>query len=194
MGENMSKFAKFFISVFILAAFLFASAGPAFAAGERSITLISAGVVPGKGVVFTFQVKGDFDSFGGTVRVGGQDFYLACNFRDDGVLSCTMNQGGGKYAGQMAQVSLNGYAFSAVIRPGTYCYSVYDYEFGNPSVWEFIGTHCQDNSAENGGIIEFYNDYGYDDWYDYMYMDPSILPCVDFGAGFYYPSCPSNPT
>lgn len=190
----MSKFLKFFISIFILAAFLFASAGPAFAAGERSISLISAGVVPGKGVVFNFKIKGDFDSFGGFATIAGQEFRLICKVKDDGDLSCTMNQGGGQYVGQIAQISLNGYAFSAVIRPGTYCYSVYDYELGNPSVWEFIGTHCQDYSAENGDIIEFYNDYGYDDWFEYKYMDPSILPCVDYGPGYYYPFCPNIST
>jgi len=190
----MSKSARFFMSVFILAVFLFASAGPAFAAGERSISLLSAGVVFGKGVVFNFKIKGDFDSFGGFATIAGQEFRLSCNIKDDGDLSCTMDQGGSQFVGQTAQISLNGYAFSAVIRPGTYCYPVYDYVLGNESVWQLIGTHCQNNSAQNGDIIEFYNDYGWDDFFDYMYMDPSQLQCVDFGAGFYYPNCPSNPT
>lgn len=192
----MSKPAKFFTSVFILAAFLFASVSPAFAAGERSISLLSAGVVPGKGVVFNFKIKGDFDSFGGLATIAGQKFRLSCNIKDNGDLSCTMDQGGSRYAGQIAQINLNGYAFSAVIRPAStmYCYPVYDYEFGDPSMWQLIGTHCQDTSAQNGDIIEFYNDYGYDDWYDYMYMDPSQLPCVDYGAGYYYPVCPNTPT
>lgn len=190
----MSKSTKFFMSIFILAAFLFASAGPAFAAGERSISLLSAGVVPGKGVVFNFKIKGDFDSFGGFVTIAGQEFRLNCNIKDDGNVSCTMDQGGSQYAGQTAQISLNGYAFTAVIKPGTYCYPVYDYNFYDESIWELIGTHCQDSSAENGDVIEFYNDFEWDELYDYMYMDPSELPCVDFGAGFYYPSCPSTPT
>lgn len=182
----MSKSVKFLTSVFILAAFLFASAGPAFAAGERSISLLSAGVVPSKGVVFNFKVNGDFDSFNGFATIAGQKFRLICNVKDNGDLSCTMNQGGSRYAGQTAQISLNGYAFTAVIS-GTYCYPVYDYD--TSAVWGQLGTHCQDSSAETGDMMVFYN-YQYNTWFPYMYMDPSQLLCVDFGAGFYYPWCP----
>lgn len=190
----MSKSAKLFLSVFILAAFLFASVSPALAAGERSITFLGAGFVYGKGVVFTFEVKGDFDSFGGTARIGGQDFRLICVFRDDGVLSCTMSQGGYKFIGQTAQINLNGYAFSGVIRPGNFCYNVFDwnkpeYSGDEESYWMWLGIHCQSTPAEYGDMIEYTSEAWGTDW-PYTYVPGDLV--FDFtgetwGDGYYYP-------
>ncbi|MBS4061522.1 MAG: hypothetical protein KG029_14075 [Bacteroidetes bacterium] len=187
----MSNFTKVFISIFVLATLLVASAGPAFAAGEKSITLLSAHFVYGKGVVFTFKVKGDFDSFNGFAKVGGRELRLVCKFRDDGVLSCTMENGGKKYMGELAQGSLNGYPFSGVIKPSPeYCAMIFDWnpnwygweegnggeiealaiENGNgvydEDFWIYIGQFCQGTPFEYGQEIFEYSP----PWENYYYF------------------------
>jgi hypothetical protein len=141
----MSKSFKVILSIVMLAVLLLSSASSAFAARERSITLIGAEFEQGKGVVFTFKVNGEFDSYGGTAIIAGQEFTLSCNFKDNGDLGCTMNKGGGKYAGLPALITLNGYSFSVTIRNPNYCYNVYDIVYDEEYEGYFFmedGSHC----------------------------------------------------
>ena len=153
----MLKSMKFLGVVFLFLVFFAVSVGDAFAKGESSIVLLSASFVPGKGIVYVFNVSGEKNEFKGTARFGGQEFPLVCNFRDDGALSCTLSQGGAKYLGQTARVTLNGFVFSAIVYPPVekhYCSNVYDmnpdwpgYDVGDGSetFWMFSGEYCQES-------------------------------------------------
>ncbi len=162
-----------------------------------AISLVEVRTDPAGGVIFIFNVSGEFSNseLKGFVEVQSEDanYDLHCTQKDDTTVHCTTSR---KTAGKNVVVTFGGTTFFTFVpetRP--ICYPVYDYGFDNPSVWQLIGHNCQSESAQNGDMINFYNDYGWDQWYDYEYMDPSTLECVNFGAGYYYPFCPfSIPT
>lgn len=152
----MSKLMRFFLVVFLASIFLVANVMNVFAKRENLITLISASFIPGKGIVYVFDVDGKQDGFKGIARFGNHEFRLICNFRDDGALSCTMNQGGAKYIGQTAQIILDGFAFNTIVYPPPaeyYCSNVYDLNpdwpgygvgDGSETYWVFAGEYCRE--------------------------------------------------
>ncbi|MCS6995232.1 MAG: hypothetical protein NZP74_15555 [Anaerolineales bacterium] len=180
----MKKSILFLASVLTTIAMLFAlPAIPAAAAGEKSIKIFSAHFIPGKGTVFVFDVKGNFDSFGGSVTVAGKTYPLHCNFRDDGKLSCVASDGG-KSIGKTVFGSVNGFSFTTKVAP--VCYSIFD--FDTSLVWVEAGVICQETATQEGDIIEWYNPL-WGDTYLYIYsLDGSDSPWLppNFGRGYYW--------
>jgi hypothetical protein len=198
------------LTLALLTSMFGAAFSPVAAEGGDSIKLISAQHVPGKGVVFIFEVTGDAgkDGFAGSVTINGQDFNLEnCVYRDDGKLACVSSRGLSKYVTNVATANLNGYSSSAPIHSKTYCYSVFDYYLTNlpldtqPAdsavdplafelIWENVGRFCQDSMAMVGDSIIFYNP-TYGEYFDYYFRDQGEDGpfCLKAGPGYYYP-CP----
>ena len=169
-------------------------ASPAAAKGsEKSITLLSAQYIPGKGVTFKFTVQGDFADFDGLVMVNGQEFALNCALNDDGDLACTANQGLSSLVGEMASVTVNGYTASIKIRGASnLCYPVFDVAWDAvnnhwlPGTWEQAMTYCQDNSPSVGDSVNLFN---HDEYYDYFYSldgQDILANPPDMGPGYYW--------
>ena len=158
-----------------------------------AISLVDVRNDVGGGVIFIFSVNGEFSKseLKGFVEVQGADanYDLHCTQKDATTVHCTTSR---KTGGHNVVVTFGGATFWAYVPEAAtlYCYPVYDYVYSNFLEWQLIGNNCQSSPAQNGDIINFYNDYGWDQWYDYEYMDPSTLECVNFGAGYYYPFCP----
>jgi hypothetical protein len=167
------------------------------AGGGKSITLVGAQYVPGKGVVFSFDVKGDFkQGFGGIAKIGGVTFHLTdCKLKDNGMLACVGEQGLSQYVGKIANVTVNGFSGSGMIRHSTqyFCYSVYDWGGNNstPGEWYDIGPYCQPSGANVGDWINYYNPHYHTDFHYYFHDDG--IPCFHAGKAYYFPGCPSNP-
>jgi hypothetical protein len=165
----MKKKVLIITGIISILAMLALAVTPVAAAGEKSITFLGAQLIPGKGVVFEFNVVGEFSDLSGFVKVGGQQFGLSCHFNGKGNLACMASQGLSRYLGQVATGSINGYNFSGLIRG--FCYSVYDY-YPNPlpENWGEIGKHCQKSPASPGDIIQFHNpDYPSTPFWNYGY-------------------------
>jgi len=190
----------------VLSMFFALPASPAAAQGnEQGLTLIFIQYIPGKGVTFKFEVKGDFDNFTGFATINGHEYALTCNINDDGDLSCTAEQGLQQYVGEIASVTINGYTFSAPIRGSApvvaYCYPVFDQvntENGGeeppvPTVsestpWEQAGTYCQAAPANVGDEIYWYNPAYSSSWYYYYSLDGQDIWTnpPDMGPGYYW--------
>lgn len=114
---------------------------PAFAAAERSLTLLSIYYIPHKGVVFTLSPQGTFKAseLEGYASVGGGKYSLDCRFSDDGLVKCTGEQGLSRYVGQMASGVVAGFPFYGLIRSNSYCYSLWIY---NNGAWLQASTIC----------------------------------------------------
>ena len=115
----MKRSLLFFAMTLALMVSSFGAAfSPLAAAGSgKSITLLDAQYVTGKGVVFTFDVTGNFkQGFSGSVKVGAVSFNLTdCKLKDDGTLACVGAQGLARYVGQIANVTVNGFFGSSLI-------------------------------------------------------------------------------
>ncbi len=192
----MKKGRFYLLGVFfsLLATFAFALTPAAAAAGQKSISLISAQYDPGKGVVFKFNVQGNFSKLNGSVTVGGKTLPLSCNYNDFGELACTASQGLSSYVGATANITIDGYQFTTIIKGGKWCYGVYDYypDNGGPppsSAWGSIGQTCQFHPAHPEDWIIYYNpDYSNSFIYEFSYdgSDSCWDSAPNFGAGFYF--------
>ena len=158
------------------------------AGGGKSISLVDAQYITGKGVVFTFNVTGDFkQGFGGSVKIGGVSFNLTdCKMKDDGTLACVGAQGLAQFVGQVANVTINGFSSSGFIRTAKNCYFVYDYD--KNFIWGALGKHCQDKNPSIGDWILFPNP-AFGDNLPHYYL-PDGVTCYHNGKGYYYPACP----
>jgi len=189
----MKKGLLIIVACLTVLSMLFAlPASPVAAQGnEQGLTLIFIQYIPGKGVTFKFEVKGDFNNFTGFVTINGHEYALTCNINDDGDLSCTAEQGLQQYIGEIATVTINGYTFSAPIRGSAsvvvYCYPIFDLASDEES-WEQPGVYCQNAPANVGDQIYWYNP-AWSDWYNYFYslngQDISTNP-PNLGPGYYY--------
>ncbi len=161
--------------------------GAAFAAAPASGSAIS--VIEVRRDAIIFSVSGDFSQselHSGSIQIqGGDQFTLHCGQPSDGIVNCSIPL---QALGKNVVINFGGSTFFELV-PAALCYNVYDYTYGNTSVWQTIGENCQNSPAQVGDTIEFYNGFGWNEYYDYDFMDPSTLPCVDFGAGYYYNSC-----
>lgn len=165
--------------------------GAALAAPEAEGTAIS--VLEVRQDAILFSVSGHFtqeELNGGSLQFGGEIYELHCAQVDDVTVHCTMPL---KALGENLIINFGGSNFWVKAPQANFCSPVYDYELGNETSWINIGQHCDDHPAQVGDTIEFYNSFGWNEWYDYDFMDPSTLPCVDFGAGYYYNFCFSFP-
>ena len=123
---------------------------PAFAAGERSLTLVSIYYIQGKGVVFTFSPQGKFKAseLSGTVTVNGLKYTLSCQFADNGDVKCMADKGMSRYVNQYASGQVAGYPFGGLIRNTRfpYCYGVWNQN-------QLVNSICGSNAAANGDWI-----------------------------------------
>ncbi len=180
----MKRSSLFFSAVFTLVVTLFAMVSPALAKEPRSIKLVSVNYWGSKGVVFKFEVTGDFSpaELQGFVRISGHEFPLDCSSNDEGLLVCVAGDGIGAYAGSSAIVILNGQGFFTSLPQKKefsgaplYCYPIYGLMPVNgdlqatlqspgpnplagfyPAV---VGTHCTIDPPKNGVIIDFDHPY-----------------------------------
>lgn len=85
----------------------------------KIVSFVGSHFIPGKGVVFIFEVSGitQADLNAASSPVGSVD----CNFKDDGNVACTVKHAN-QYAGQSIPFNLAGYGFSVSV-PGNFtCY------------------------------------------------------------------------
>ncbi len=172
--------------ILLTIAIILATVSPAYAAGERSLSLLSIYFIQGKGVVFTFTEQGRFKAseLSGYTWIDGQKFLLSCRYNAHGDVKCTAqplscndnNPGDEKcttpqslfrYVGQLATGSVAGFPFSGIIRDlpnPRYC----------PKVWEKSGNGwvattglCNTRQPVNGdwillddGSLAYYNENG----------------------------------
>ena len=179
---------------------LFSFISPVFAQGGRSIKLVGVNHWNGKGVVFKFEVTGEFSpaELRGFARIGDHEFGLDCNFNDDGLLVCVAGNSIGDYVGQSVIVFLNGQAFYAqipvkkILTPPQYCYDIQglmtddfegfvaamEGEEADPltlldTYWypAVVGNHCTDDEPQTGDFIDF--DHPYENQLDALFgSDP----------------------
>lgn len=144
------------ISLSMLLALVSVAAAP-MASGNA--TLIGAGYVEGKGVVFTFHIDGKFsnsDLKGSVTFEGGRNFGLDCVKVDSETVKCTAPKA---VAGHDVVVTWGGSTFWAHVAgipdpelSSQYCYGVWDYWTTEQRTtgWVNFGPHCQDAPAGEG--------------------------------------------
>jgi hypothetical protein len=183
----MKRRALFFSAVFTLIVTLFALVSPAFAKEQRSIKLVSVNYWGSKGVVFKFEVTGDFSpaELQGFVRISGHEFPLDCSSNDEGLLVCVAGDGIGAYVGSSVVVILNGQGFFTHLpqkkefvgsSSSQYCYPIQglmtdDIEAAmaalaseDSSVLFYwypaqVGVYCTDLQPQNFDMIDFEHPY-----------------------------------
>ena len=164
-------------------------------------TLVGAGYVEGKGVVFTFHIDGKFSKsdLKGSVHVeGGANFGLDCVQVDDETVKCTASKA---VAGNNVVVTWGGSTFWTYVpsipsKDPNYCYSIWDWWDFTDYEWTDFGPYCQDEPAQAGDFIiyEVPDPTGsYDSWVEFYDVDvsdycPSPVPYN--GPAYYYPDCP----
>lgn len=183
------------LTVFSLLAALVSIAAAPLASGTA--TLIGAGYVDGKGVVFTFQVDGKFSKsdLKGSVQVdGGGNYSLDCVQQDAETVKCTAPKA---VAGNDVSVTWGGSIFwthvAGIPDDPQYCYSIYDWDLEVPtSAWVDYGTYCQDAPAEYDDTILWYNP-GWEAEFEYWFMpespDQDWCPYDRSGDAYYFPAC-----
>lgn len=182
---------KVLYTTLVLLAMLFSAVGTAAAApmAAGTVTLIGAGYVEGKGVVFTFHVDGKVSrsAMKGSVHVdGGGNYGLDCVQQDSDTIKCTAPKA---VAGNNVSVTWGGSTFwthVAGIPDPQYCYSVYDYDM--EGVWQDYGPYCQDTPAEYADWIEFYNE-DWEDSYDYWFLPEGPECSGKSGDAYYFLGC-----
>jgi hypothetical protein len=135
----MSKKIFHVFSLLLLVVLLASTASPAFAAGGKSASLAAVRFIPGKGVVFIFDLQGEFkkSDLKGSVTIEGHTYPLYCRFNDAGQASCTsimMNQ----YAGKAALILFAGSSFSDTIPAERACpYKAISFHWPGEATWTF---------------------------------------------------------
>lgn len=164
-----------------------------------AVTLIGAGYVEGKGVVFTFHITGNVSKsdLKGSVHVdGGGNYGLDCVKVDSETVKCTAPKA---VAGHNVSVTWGGSTFWTYVHgipDPKHCYSVWDWWEFTGNEWTDFGPYCLDEAANPGDIIiyEVPDPAGsFESWAEFYNVDvtdfcPSPVPYN--GPAFYYPSCP----
>ena len=190
----MSKKARFGLTLMLILAFLLATgATTAKAAGD--VTFLGARFVPGKGLMVTLKLSEDADKDqAASAVVNGVTYTMDCRTIEtigkSTILRCSADLA--RPSGDVPITIWFGSASFATTlsEPRPWCYNVYDFP---PSFdpWHFVGTTCQETTAQSGNIIEFAN---YEWWavFDYQYWETgdqaeNCGPAQpEFGSGFYY--------
>ena len=184
------------LTVFSLLVGLVSVAAAPMAAGTA--TLIGAGYVEGKGVVFTFHIDGKYSKsdLNGRVHVdGGGDFGLDCVQVDDETVKCTAPKA---VAGNDVVVTWGGATFWTNVpeipdpqSQSQYCYGVYDWDAEPTTDWVNYGTVCQDVPAEYLDLIIWDNPV-WGTWpYVFLPESPDQDNCLAkrHGDAYYFPGC-----
>jgi len=169
------------------------------------VTLIGVNTVPGKGVVFTFHVDGNYSKseLKGSVRMGGVTYGLDCVQVDESTVKCTANKA---IAGANVAVSWGGSTFwtdvpnlpTPLTQTSQYCYSIWDYYDFTDMEWTDFGPHCQDEPAQAFDEIEYTTegpDGTYEGWAEFYDVDVSgecESPVPYNGPAYYFPYCPED--
>jgi hypothetical protein len=193
----MKKALLFVFAVFTVLTMLFVAITPVAAkGGEKSITLVSALYIRGKGIVFKFKVVGEFKGFSGQAFAGGQKFALDCKLNDAGDLACLAESGMKKFIGQTVSANVNGYTGSVRLRNSRYCYPVYDWVPGldplgpspiDPAQWTAFTSFCQNDPAESNDLALLPNPAYPQEPFWYYYYQPDLSVCfppLPFGGGY----------
>lgn len=186
---------KALLTSLFLIAMLISLVGSAAAAPLASHTISLVSVDYGhKGPIFTFDVNGKFSKgeLKGTVHVqNGEAYDLHCTQVDEDTVTCTTSK---KVEGVNVSVTWGGSTFwTYVPNEHPYCYSVYDWDLNEPSSeWVNYGTYCQDDAAQNGDFIYWYNP-GWEWTYYYEFLPESPnkdwCPYYQPGDAYYFPIC-----
>jgi hypothetical protein len=100
------------VSLLAIVAMLFTTA----AATPPSVKLVTSRFVPGKGVVFIFEVKGlEHKEMKGWVNYSGKEFSMDCNTGDANTVSCVVSDGISQFEGKAVSGVLAGLGFSATV-------------------------------------------------------------------------------
>jgi len=163
-----------------------------------AISLVDVRNDAGGGVIFIFNVSGEFSrpELKGFVEVQGADanYDLHCTQKDATTVHCTTSR---KTGGHNVVVTFGGATFWAYVpevaptqspaQPTQYCYSLWDY-FEYPA-WVDYGPFCQDTPAQDGDVISS-NLFDGIHTYDYEYfstgVDNAYCGWANPGAGYYY--------
>ena len=181
---------KYLITILVLLSMIIIQVGTVAAApmasGSVSLVNVSHGF---KGPIFTFTVSGDFSrkELKGIVHVqGGADYGLHCAQQDDTTVTCTTSD---KVSSVNVSVTFGGSTFwvfvpGAPVEQTEFCYNVYDYDLDH--IWQSYGTHCQENPAEYGDEIPWYNP-DWDDSYDAIFLPEGPICSGIVEDAYYFP-------
>lgn len=152
-----NRFSNVLVILSLLLALVSVAAAPK---ASGTATLIGAGYVEGKGVVFTFHIDGKFsesDLKGSVTFQGGGNYGLDCVKVDSETVKCTASKA---VAGHDVIVTWGGSTFwthvagipSKSSETAQYCYGVWDFwtEEQIEAGWVDFGPVCQDEPAEEG--------------------------------------------
>ena len=172
----------------MLAMFVGTVAAAPLAAGTATLVSVEyAGGTP----VFIFSVSGEFSNaeLKGSVHIeGGEDIDLYCTQLDSSTVRCATSRAA---AGKNVVIFWNGQTFwasvpAAKVASASFCYDVYDYDLSY--TWQNFGTHCQEQPAQYGDAIPWYNpDWG--DNLEHIFM-PELACAGLYGDAYYAPFCP----
>lgn len=181
------------LTVFSLVVALTTIAAAPMAAGTA--TLIGAGYVEGKGVVFTFHIDGKVSKsdMKGRVHVeGGGNYSLDCVKQDSETVKCTAPKA---VAGNNVSVVWGGFTFwthvAGIPEGPEYCYLIYDWDGEPTTEWVNYGTYCQDTPAEYYDLIFWDNPEWGESPYLFLPESPDQDECLAErdGDAYYFPVC-----
>ncbi len=152
------------------------------------------------GPTFVFRVTGEFTkeelNNGFVVVQGGDDYPLYCGQKQEDRITCHTTK---KVGGHHVAIRFGNARFWTYVPAANYCYNIWDWLIPpNISAWTNFGEHCQDNEANNGDTIQYYNNYvnSYETVQFFEIYTPLSGTCAMIGAppsneaGYYYPICP----
>lgn len=188
------RFSVVLIILSLLLALVSVAAAPK---TSGTATLIGAGYVEGKGVVFTFHIDGKFSKsdLKGNVHVeDGGNYGLDCVTVDSETVKCTAPKA---VAGHNVTVTWGGSTFwtfvAGIPDDHQYCYSVWDWWDFTDYQWTDFGPYCQDEPANFGDELTYEPRDGYEGWVVFIDVDVSDeceSPVPYKGGAYYYPFCP----
>lgn len=210
--NRTSRWLAIFGVALMLALLAAPLASPARAASGPFAQLLSAVSHNGK-LVFRVDLHGSVDFSTGTALINGNPLALRCHeissmgtVKNDNLivsLSCTADEGGKPYIGELAQVTVGGLLAGADVIVAAditqYCASIFDEAPSGGLMpganvviavdWVVAGTYCQGDPFFVGQTINWYNP-AFDDYYDYFYsQDGQDMICTappNMGPGFYW--------
>lgn len=168
-------------------------------AATKNLSLVNA-VVKDKrgGFTATFLVEGEFENFNGYVRHRGQTYKLNCNLKktNSDVLVCHgANRGLDKLAYQTVQIVVAGRSFSTYVKFVPLCFGVYDWlGSDDPPNWWQVHEVCEEQMPAFGDFKPIETPV-IGTW-GYLFSQGAFCPpgeFNDFGMGWYYPVCLTQP-
>jgi hypothetical protein len=183
----MKKMQFVLVALALLAMLTSIAAAPL---ASSAISLVDVRNDPGGGVIFIFNVNGQFSKseLKGFVQVQGADagYDLYCTQKDDTTVHCTTSR---KTGGEKVIVTFGGTTFFAFVPegvvevvPSQFCYNVYEWlpaitRTNNYTLQAFT-THCQDTRANYGDKINLMS-LNNSIYYDHVFMSQCATKIED---------------